>query len=337
MTIDLNLIPQNGFVPEPLFDSHGRITFVLGWGNYLPGIHQLVQGLAMGDSVSSVLLDAGWGARNPDLVIRVPASKLPSSMKVASFVPGKTKIILQGGVPVLVTAVQDDVITIDANPPLAGSSYLCSITLENVVKRNKPSSPKDDDSTVTTIAAMWKNTNHYQTATFALECFWGAELTFMRTPGVVGTRVGYSQGVTQNPTYEQVCSGQTKHREAVLVVFDERVVSYQTLVRVALERLRELRDPVMDASMRSVADLSGLFHQDEEVDDNRQYQHGVYYHSEDQLQDAKRVLGSQIAKYGIELLQADTFYNAEDQHQQYLYKGRQSARKSCKDKIRCFG
>src|SRR6185436_1009403 len=69
-------------------------------------------------------------------------------------------------------------------------------------------------------------------AVFGLGCFWGAERKFWQTTGVWTTAAGYAGGVTPNPTYEEVCSGLTGHTEAVLVVFDPKVVSYDDLLRV---------------------------------------------------------------------------------------------------------
>ena len=74
-----------------------------------------------------------------------------------------------------------------------------------------------------------------QVAEFALGCFWGAERTFWRTPGVVSTSVGYEGGFTPNPTYEEVCSGRTGHTETVRVAFDPAKVAYGDLLRVFWE------------------------------------------------------------------------------------------------------
>src|SRR3569832_1004938 len=67
LTIQLSLTPDNGFVPELLFDASGVITMILGWGNYLPGLHQLLEGCQVGDSIHNLSIDAGWGDRQEDL------------------------------------------------------------------------------------------------------------------------------------------------------------------------------------------------------------------------------------------------------------------------------
>jgi hypothetical protein len=96
VTIDCRLKPEGGFVPEPLTDGvvlHDedgpvRLTFVLGAGNYLPGLHDLVAGMQLGDSEEGVSLDGGWGARNPDLVASVTFESAgiadPSQIKAGS-------------------------------------------------------------------------------------------------------------------------------------------------------------------------------------------------------------------------------------------------------------
>src|SRR5258707_9711470 len=72
-------------------------------------------------------------------------------------------------------------------------------------------------------------------AMFALGCFWGAERVFWQAEGVYPTAVGYAAGITQNPTYQEVCSGRTGHTEAVLVVFDPDVISYEQLLKLFWE------------------------------------------------------------------------------------------------------
>src|SRR6185503_15863265 len=74
-----------------------------------------------------------------------------------------------------------------------------------------------------------------ETAVFGLGCFWGAERKFWEAPGVYTTAVGYAGGFTPNPTYEEVCSGRTGHTEAVLVVFDPKITSFEAILRVFWE------------------------------------------------------------------------------------------------------
>ena len=75
-----------------------------------------------------------------------------------------------------------------------------------------------------------------ETAVVALGCFWGAERIFWELPGVYTTAVGYIAGYTNNPTYEEVCSGRTGHTEAVLVAFDPQQISYATVAQALLGR-----------------------------------------------------------------------------------------------------
>src|SRR3954469_19958990 len=75
----------------------------------------------------------------------------------------------------------------------------------------------------------------YETAQFALGCFWGAERKFWEVPGVYSTAVGYAGGYTPNPTYEETCSGRTGHAEAVLVVYDPEQISYEEILKLFWE------------------------------------------------------------------------------------------------------
>jgi peptide-methionine (S)-S-oxide reductase len=149
-----------------------------------------------------------------------------------------------------------------------------------------------------------------ETAMFGLGCFWGAERLFWKLPGVFTTAVGYAGGITPNPSYHEVCSGRTGHTEAVLVVFDPAVISYDQL----LKSFWEGHNPTQ--GMRQGNDVG------------TQYRSGIYTYSDDQLAAAKTsrdmyqdVLNA--AGYGeitTEILPAPTFYYAEDYHQQYLAK-----------------
>jgi peptide-methionine (S)-S-oxide reductase len=361
VTLELSLTPENGFVPEPLFDRNGTVSFIVQWGNYLPGLHELVVGCRVGDSVEGIAIDAGWGERRNDLLFTVPMSKAQAlwdrtltstGASDPSFAVGVT-IQLQGGINVVVASIDyaAGTVVLDANPLLAGASYLCSFTVLAI--HPIPSFIRDDPGTANSMTAPRQQKtqsgedqgdhssdscgsrnsalnchDRHQVATFALGCFWGAELAFMRTPGVVGTRVGYTQGVTLNPTYEQVCTGRTHHREAIQVVYDATVVSYVDLIQVALDRLQAVQSPL------------GLHRLFQEVNDEetKQYRHGFFFHCAAQHDVIKQhVSPDQQNRFSIELKPAATFWKAEDQHQQYLYKRGQSSRKGDKQTIRCYG
>lgn len=147
-------------------------------------------------------------------------------------------------------------------------------------------------------------------AIFGLGCFWGAERVFWQTPGVFTTAVGYAGGLTPNPTYREVCSGMTGHNEVVLVVFDPVLVSYDRLLAVFWEH----HDPTQ--GMRQGNDVG------------TQYRSGIYVFGETQRAraEASRAVyerALRAAGHGpttTEILDAPTFYYAEDYHQQYLAK-----------------
>ena len=146
-------------------------------------------------------------------------------------------------------------------------------------------------------------------------------MEYQRVTGVVGTAVGYTQGQKDDPTYEEVCSGTTGHTEAIQVVFDPSVVSYEDLLQVGLERLGESK-----FLMNQVGNDRGT-----------QYRHGIYYHNDEQKEIAKSTIASYGEKCVTECIKAVRFYKAEDYHQQYLLKGGQNARKDAKETIRCYG
>ena len=149
-----------------------------------------------------------------------------------------------------------------------------------------------------------------ETAVFGLGCFWGAERKFWETDGVWTTAVGYAGGFTPNPTYQEVCSGRTGHAEAVLVVFDPAVVSYDQLLKVFWES----HDPTQ--GMRQGNDVG------------TQYRSAIYTTSDAQREAADRsrkayqeVLSARgFGEITTEIAPAGPFYYAEDYHQQYLAK-----------------
>jgi len=326
ITVKLDLKPEDGYVSENLFDSSGEISFVLGWGNYLPALHELLLGgMSIGDTVTNVSIDAGFGRHNPEMLIEVPKSNLKKITNMDKIVPN-VMLNLQGGIKVTVVNVTDDTITVDANHPLAGSSYSCNLEVINI-----DSYPMDKlEFKENCNGESSSSSSPFQVATFAMGCFWGVELAFMRTPGVVGTRAGYTQGTTENPSYEEIKEGHTGYREAVMVVYDSRIVSYEDVLGVYNERLAVTASEYFKLDIFAEED-------DDEIDS--QYKYGIYYHNEEQRKSADAFIGSikDIRYCDIELRPATLFYSAEEKHQQYLYKGGQAARKGCRETIRCYG
>lgn len=163
----------------------------------------------------------------------------------------------------------------------------------------------------------------HQVATFAAGCFWSVELVYQREPGVIDTQVGYTGGNVDNPTYRQVCSGTTNHAEAVRVIYDPKQVTYKRLLRVFFDK----HDPTT------------LNRQGNDV--GTQYRSAIFYHTEEQKQEAAEVIQEEAKALGravvTELVEAGTWWPAEEYHQKYLEKGGQCALKGAKDKIRCYG
>jgi len=149
-----------------------------------------------------------------------------------------------------------------------------------------------------------------EVAYFALGCFWGAERLFWGIDGVYTTAVGYMNGTTPNPTYDEVCSGKTGHAEAVLVAFDPAKVAYTRLLEVFFEE----HDPTQ--GMRQGNDVG------------TQYRSGIYFANDAQkatAEMARRAYDEDLRAAGhepvtTEVEPAGPFYYAEDYHQQYLHK-----------------
>jgi peptide-methionine (S)-S-oxide reductase len=148
-----------------------------------------------------------------------------------------------------------------------------------------------------------------RSAVFAMGCFWGAEKKFWQTAGVVSTQVGYAGGFTVNPTYEDVCSGQTGHAEVVRVIFDPAAVSFEELLRIFWEN----HDPTQ--GMRQGNDVG------------TQYRSGIYVDEPQKpvAEVSREAYQGKLAEAGYgsvttEIAPAGQFYYAEDYHQQYLAK-----------------
>ena len=152
----------------------------------------------------------------------------------------------------------------------------------------------------------------FEQAVFGMGCFWGEERVFWQAPGVYTTAVGYAGGFTPNPTYEEVCSGSTGHTEAVLVVFDPAVTSYEAMLRLFWEG----HDPTQ--GMRQGNDVGS------------QYRSAIYWRDEtqrtaaeasrDAYQQELSAAGHGTITTEIAPLASHPFFYAEDYHQQYLAK-----------------
>ena len=152
--------------------------------------------------------------------------------------------------------------------------------------------------------------DNMEIAVFGLGCFWGAEREFWSEDGIWVSSVGYTAGLTLNPTYEEVCSGLTGHNEVVQVVFDPKKISYLKLLKIFFES----HNPTQ--GMRQGNDVG------------TQYRSGIYFCSEEQERSASSVkstynealLAKGLGVVTTEIIPLDQYYFAEDYHQQYLAK-----------------
>lgn len=149
-----------------------------------------------------------------------------------------------------------------------------------------------------------------EVVSFGMGCFWGAERVFWQLPGVITTAVGYQGGISENPTYEEVCSGRTGHAEAAIVVYDPR----QTSLDVLLKHFWEQHDPT---TLNRQGNDAGT-----------QYRSAIYWTSEEQREMAVSskeayeggLLESGFGRVTTEIEEAGPFFYAEEYHQQYLAK-----------------
>lgn len=156
-------------------------------------------------------------------------------------------------------------------------------------------------------SADWNNP-HFRKATFAAGCFWGVEELFRKTSGVIDTKVGYTGGYTEKPTYRQVCSGDTGHAEAVHILYNPEKVGYKDLLKLFWEN----HNPT--TLNRQGPDIGN------------QYRSAIFYHNDEQkalaFESKKELEESGIYTKPVvtEILPAREFYPAEEYHQRYLQK-----------------
>jgi peptide-methionine (S)-S-oxide reductase len=152
-----------------------------------------------------------------------------------------------------------------------------------------------------------------EVAVFGMGCFWGAERKFWQTPGVISTSVGYAGGYTPNPSYREVCSGETGHTEVVRVIYDPTKISFDGLLKVFWEN----HDPTQ--GMRQGNDLG------------TQYRSAIYTSSPEQkaaAESSRDAYEKELKKAGhraitTEIAEAPPYFYAEEYHQQYLAKNPQ--------------
>jgi peptide-methionine (S)-S-oxide reductase len=184
---------------------------------------------------------------------------------------------------------------VDAASGLPGRSETVTVAASHFVNGNPIQPPFPD---------------HLQQAVFGMGCFWGVERKFWQHEGIYTTAAGYAAGQTPNPTYEEVCSGQTGHNEVVLVVFDPAIVGYEVLLGLFWEG----HNPTQGMRQGN--------------DQGTQYRSGIYTYSDEQMRLAESsrtafqpvLTGAGYGDITTEIVPVGPFYYAEDYHQQYLAK-----------------
>ncbi|EKU20399.1 peptide methionine sulfoxide reductase, partial [Nannochloropsis gaditana CCMP526] len=218
-TIDLSIMLEDGTAMPADFDTGSQVRFRLGRGGLPPYVHAAVEGMHVQERrTRSVPPDEAYGPYYPELAADIPAENTPPGMKVGD------KVKLTNGLTARVTRHDpaQGLFSLDGNHPFAGRTLSLSLLLHDLMPADSPC---------------------FATVHLAAGCFWGLELAFQRLPGVVATAAGYTQGGNEGegeerraPTYSEVCSGRTGYVEAVEVLFDEGVVSFEKILEVFWNR-----------------------------------------------------------------------------------------------------
>jgi peptide methionine sulfoxide reductase msrA/msrB len=165
---------------------------------------------------------------------------------------------------------------------------------------------KDTRHCVNSLSLQFKAYNNLENATFGAGCFWQVEKIFKATTGVYLSSVGYMGGNTENPTYEEVCNGQTNHAEVVHIYFNPDIISYLDLLEIFWSN----HNP-------TTQNRQGL-------DVGTQYRSVVFFHSEEQMKIVESSLKQQSKNWKnpivTQIISAEKFYRAEEYHQNYLNK-----------------
>lgn len=276
------------------------LEFTVGGGMVIAGFDKAVTGLAVGQSRKErIAPEDAYGPVDPTLTIVRPASEAPEGLRAGM------QVQLSNGMTAQCTRLDDKELELDLNHELAGKHLTFDVELVGLTPAERMAR-----------------------ATFGMGCFWGPELLFQRVPGVISTEVGYCNGTTDEPTYEEVCSGETGHCEVVQVTYDSATVGYDQLLDVFWEK----HDPTQLNKQGG--------------DQGTQYRSGIYTHTEEQKSIAERSMAERQSKLKspivTEIVAVSKYHTAEPYHQQYLARGgrfgrAQNPSKGCSDPIRCYG
>lgn len=274
---------QNG--TEPPFDNEY-------WDNKEPGIYvDVVSGVPLFTSLDKYDSGCGWPSFTAPIENKEVVENADTSHRMV-----RTEVRAAQSDSHLGHVFED-------GPAPSGQRYCINSAALRFIHKNKLEQEGYGE-----YLSLFSVSGETQTATFGAGCFWGVEAAFRKLPGVVDTAVGYLGGATEDPTYQDVCSGRTGHAEVVQVTFDPARVTYEKL----LELFWTVHDPTT------------LNRQGPDV--GTQYRSAIFFHSSEQEQAAvksKRDL-VESGRFGrevvTEITEATPFYKAEEYHQRYLEK-----------------